>query len=155
MKYYAEKALSYLDRREVSYADVRVIESRERDITTKNGKMGTAASGETLGIGVRAMVNGCWGFASTDNFSPDSLATVAQRAVEIARASALAKKADIVLAPEQKIVDTWVSPCRLDPFSTSVEQNLDLLLRADAEARDVQGITLVEASLHMRRTRQV
>ncbi|MBI2820220.1 MAG: TldD/PmbA family protein, partial [Acidobacteria bacterium] len=155
MKDYAEKVLSCLDRREVSYADVRVIESRERDITTKNGKMGNAASEESLGIGVRALVNGCWGFASTDNFSPDSLAAVASRAVEIARASALAKRADIGLAPEQKIVDTWVSPCRIDPFGVSVEQNLDLLLRADAEARAVKGITLVEASLHMRRTRQV
>ena len=155
MKYYAEKALSYLDRREVSYADVRVIESRERDITTKNGKMGNAASEESLGIGVRALVNGCWGFASTDNLSPDSLAAVAHRAVEIARASAQAKKADIVLAPELKIVDTWVSPFKIDPFSTSVEQNLSLLLRADAEARAVKGITLVEASLHMRRVRQI
>src|SRR3990172_6275845 len=108
MREYAEKLLSHLDRSEVSYADVRVIEARERDITTKNGKMGNASSEETLGIGVRAMVNGCWGFASTDNLSPDSLAAVAQRAVEIARASALAKKADIVLAPEQTIVNTWV-----------------------------------------------
>ncbi|MBI3933170.1 MAG: TldD/PmbA family protein [Acidobacteria bacterium] len=155
MREYAEKLLSHLDRREVSYADVRVIEARERDITTKNGKMGNASSEETLGIGVRAMVNGCWGFASTDNLAPDSLAAVAKRAVEIARASAQAKKADIVLAPEQKIVDTWVSPCRIDPFTTTVEQNLDLLLRADAEARAVAGITLVEASMHMRRARQI
>ena len=155
MKEFAERALSYLDRREVQYADVRVIESRERDISTKNGKMGTAASEETLGIGVRALVKGCWGFASTDDLSPDSLAAVARRAVEIARASAQAKKADIVLAPEQKMVDAWVSPCRVDPFSTSVEQNLELLLRADAEARAVKGVTLVEASIHMRRTQQV
>jgi TldD protein len=134
---------------------VRVIEHRERDISTKNGKMGTALSDESLGLGVRALVSGCWGFASTDNLSSASLADVAKRAVEIARASAAAKKADIRLAPEQKIVDTWMSPCHIDPFTTSVEQNLDLLLRADAEARAVAGITLVEASLHFRRTRQV
>jgi TldD protein len=43
----------------------------------------------------------------------------------------------------------------VDPFSTSVEQNLELLLRADAEARAVKGITLVEGSIHMSRRRQV
>jgi TldD protein len=155
LKEYAEKILSYLDRREVSYADVRVIESRTRDISTKNGKMGSAASEESLGLGVRALVNGCWGFASTDDLSPDSLAAVAKRAVEIARASALAKKTDVILAPEQKVIDTWVSPYKIDPFTTSVEQNLDLLLRADAEMRAVAGVTLAEGSLHFNRTRQL
>ncbi|HWP85989.1 MAG TPA: TldD/PmbA family protein [Terriglobia bacterium] len=155
MKEYAEAVLSHLDRREVSYADVRVIESRERDITTKNGRMGTVASDESLGLGVRVLVNGCWGFAATDHLSPDSLAAVARRAVEIARASAQAKKSSVVLAPEPAVVDTWVSPCRIDPFSTSVEQNLELLLRADAEARAVAGITLVEASISMRRSRKL
>ena len=155
MREYAEKVLSYLDRREVQYADVRVIEARERDVTTKNGKMGTAMSGESLGLGVRVLINGCWGFASTDNMSPDSLAAVAKRAAEIGRASVRAKKTDVVLAPEQKVVHAWASPCRVDPFTTSVEQNLGLLLRADAAARAVAGITLVEASLHMRRARQI
>src|SRR5262245_33059745 len=132
MKDHAERVLSYLDGREVQYADVRVIEARERDVTTKNGKMGTTMSDESLGLGVRVLINGCWGFASTDNISADSLAAVAKRALDIARASALAKKSDIVLVPEPKVVDMWISPCRVDPFSTSVEQNLDLLLRADA-----------------------
>ena len=154
MRDYAEKVLSYLDGK-VQYADVRVIESRERNITTKNGKMGHASSEESVGLGVRAMVNGCWGFASTDNLSPDSLAAVSKHAVEVARSSALAKKTDVMLAPEQKIVDTWASPCRVDPFTTSVEQNLDLLLRADAEMRSVAGVTLAEASLHFRRARQL
>jgi TldD protein len=154
MRDYAETVLSYLDGK-VQYADFRVIESRERNITTKNGKMGHASSEESLGLGVRAMVNGCWGFASTDNLSPDSLAAVAKHAVEVARSSALAKKTDVMLSPEQKIVDTWASPCRLDPFTTSVEQNLDLLLRADAEMRSAPGVTLAEASLHFRRARQL
>jgi TldD protein len=154
MRTYAESVLSHLDRREVQYADVRVIESRERNITTKNGKMGHASSEESLGLGVRAIVNGCWGFASTDDLSSDSLAAVARRAVAIARASAQAKKKDVALAPEGTVTVTWTSPCRFDPFATSVEDNLDLLLRADAEMRSVPGITLAEATLHFRRARQ-
>jgi TldD protein len=155
MREYADRVLSHLDGRGVQYADVRVIESRERLISTKNGKMGSASSEESLGLGVRCLVNGCWGFASTDDLSADSLAAVAQRALEIARASAAAKKQDIVLAPEQKAVATWTSPCRVDPFTTSVEQNLELLLRADAEMRSVSGITLAEASMNFHRSRQL
>ena len=155
MREYADAILGLLDRREVSYADVRVIESRERTITTKNGKMGSAAADASLGLGVRVIVNGCWGFAAADDLSRDSLAAVAKRAVEIARASGKAKKEDVVLADEPVANVTWVSPCQIDPFSTSIEANLDLLLRADAEMRAVKGITLAEASLNFRRSRQL
>ena len=155
MREYAEQVLSHLDRREVQYADVRVVDRRERDLSTKNGKMGHSSSEESLGLGVRVLANGCWGFAATDDFSNESLAAVAARALAIARSSALVKKEDVLLAPEEKVVASWASPFRIDPFSTSVEENLDLLLRADAEMRAVPGITLAEASLHFRRVHQL
>ena len=154
MREYAERALNFADRREVQYADVRLVDSRERTISTKNGKMGSASSEESMGIGIRVLLNGCWGFASTDDLSGDSLAATAKRATDIARASALAKKKDIVLVPvEQKSV-IWSSPFQIDPFTTSVEDNLDLLLRADQEMRSVAGITLAEAGLHFRRSHE-
>ena len=58
------------------------------------------------------------------------------------------------LAPEKAYVDDWASPCRIDPFTTSVEQNIDLLLKIDAELRAVAGITLAEANLNFRRYEQ-
>ncbi len=155
MREFADTVLDHLDRREVEYADVRVIDSRERNIATKNGKVGTISSDESLGLGIRVVAKGCWGFASTGNLSKDSLAAAATKALAIARASALAKKADIVLVPEKPVVATWISPFRTDPFGISVEDNLNLLLRADAEMRAVAGITLAEGSLHFRRVRQL
>src|SRR3990172_6669845 len=112
MREYAEKVLDYLDRREVQYADVRLVDMRERIISTKNGLMGTVASDESQGIGIRVLIHGCWGFASTDNLAAESLAATAKRAMEIARASALAKKAAVILAPEEKRTVTWSSPFR-------------------------------------------
>ena len=40
-------------RRGATYADVRVMDIRQRDLSTKNGEVGTLVEGETLGIGVR------------------------------------------------------------------------------------------------------
>ncbi len=74
--------------------------------------------------------------------------------MEIARSSARVKQEDVRLAPEQAYVDDWASPCRIDPFTTSVEQNIDLLLKIDAELRAVAGITLAEANLNFRRHEQ-
>ncbi|MBI4480493.1 MAG: TldD/PmbA family protein, partial [Acidobacteria bacterium] len=113
------------------------------------------SSEESWGIGIRVLLQGCWGFASTDDLSADSLAATARRAVDIARSSAMARKKYVVLAPEEKTVASWTSPFRLDPFATSVEENLALLLRADKEMRSVAGITLAEAALHFNRTHEI
>jgi len=154
MKRIAEEALGAAVGRGVSYADVRVVETRSRHLSTKNGKVGSLASAHSMGVGIRALIGGCWGFAATDDLTAGGLAAAAGRAAAIARASARAKKKDVRLAPEGVYEAVWNSPCRIDPFSIPVEQSLELLLRADAELRRVQGVTLAEASMAFTRERQ-
>ena len=155
MREIAERALDAATRRGVSYADVRVVEHRDRHVSTKNGKMGTVSASESTGAGVRVVAGGCWGFAATDDLSREGIERTAAQAVEIAHASALARKKDVALAPEQKYEAAWVSPCAVDPFSIPVEQNLGLLLAIDAELRKNPGVTLAEAGLVFTRERQI
>ncbi len=154
MKQIAEQALEAVTRPDVSYADVRVIEHRDRHVSTKNGKLGTVSASESLGAGIRVLMAGCWGFAATDDLSRKGIDRAAARAVEIARSSALAKKTGILLAPEGRHQAVWVSPCAIDPFSIPVEENLGLLLAIDAELRKNPGVTLAEASMVFARERQ-
>jgi len=79
------------------------------------------------------------------------VAACAARAVAIAKASALAKRGDVVLAQEQAYVDSWVSPCRKDPFEIPLETQLALLLAADAEMHRVKGVTLTETDMQFRK----
>jgi TldD protein len=155
MKQIAEQALDAASRPGVSYADVRVVEHRDRHVSTKNGKMGTVSASESSGAGVRVLAGGCWGFAATDDLSREGIERAAAQAVEIARASALARRKDVELAPEQKHEAVWVSPCAIDPFSVPVEENLGLLLAIDTELRRNPGVTLAEAGLVFTRERQV
>jgi TldD protein len=155
MKALAQNALDAAVRRGISYADVRVVEDRERHVSTKNGKAGDVSISSSLGLGVRVLDKGCWGFAATDDLTPEGIEAAASLAVEIARASALANKHEIELAPEDRYIADWVAPCRIDPFSISVDQNLALLLAIDTELRRQPGITLAEASMSFSRTRQV
>ena len=155
MKDLAQNALDAATRRGVSYADVRIIEEQDRHVSTKNGKIGDVSSSSSLGLGVRVLDNGCWGFAATDDLSSEGIESTAALAVEIARASAVAKKRDVILAPEQSYVADWISPCRIDPFAISVDQNLALLLEIDAELRRQSGVTLAEASMTFTKARQV
>ena len=147
----ASAALDTAKLRGATYADVRVMHLRQRDLTTKNGDVGTLAQSESIGIGVRVLANGAWGFASTDRLTREGVSACAAQAVSIGKASALAKRADVVMAPEEAYVDSWQSPFRKDPFEIPLETQLALLLAADGEMRRVKGVTLTETGMQFRK----
>ena len=150
----ASWALSSATQNGVSYADVRVIDDRSRALATKNGKIGNASDSRSEGLNVRVLVNGAWGFASSADLSRDSAETTAARAVEIAKASAQVKEKDVALVSEKPVQAEWTSPYKVDPFTISIEQNLSLLEKIDAELRSVKGVTLAETNLNFRREEQ-
>src|ERR1700676_4094550 len=139
MKAAARLALDAASVRGVTYADTRGVAIPPRSVTTKNGRVGRASESESLGIGVRVIAGGAWGFAAPADLGRAAVEAAAARAVEIAKASARVKREDVRLAPEPAAVASWTTPFKVDPFTTSVEQNLDLLLRVDAEMRAVAG----------------
>ena len=62
----SSEALETAKLRGATYADVRVMHMRQRDLTTKNGEVGTLSQSESIGLRIRVLVRGGWGFASTD-----------------------------------------------------------------------------------------
>ncbi|HEY2458669.1 MAG TPA: DNA gyrase modulator, partial [Candidatus Acidoferrum sp.] len=83
---YCGHSLDVARLRGATYADVRVMHHRQRDLTTKNGLVGTLGQSESIGLGIRVVVNGAWGFASTDMLTREGVAACAAHAVAIARA---------------------------------------------------------------------
>src|SRR5579862_774118 len=154
MQEWANLALDTARVRGASFADARVMDVRLRNLSTKNGQVGTLSESESLGIGVRALADGCWGFAATDRLTREGVAACAARAMAIARASALAKHRDVVMAPEQAYTDTWQNPFLKDPFEVPLDRQLELLLAADREMRRVKGVTIAETSMQFRRIEQ-
>jgi TldD protein len=148
---YGEHALETARLRGATYADVRVMHLRQRDLTTKNGEVGTLGQHESIGLGIRVVANGAWGFASTDQLTREGVAGCAAQAVAIARSSALAKKENVQLSPEGTYVDSWVGPCHKDPFEIPLESQLDLLLAVDATMHKVKGVTLSETDMQFRK----
>jgi TldD protein len=154
MKQIADWALDIANRCGASYADVRLADDRHRGLSTKNGKVGSASVAESFGFGVRVIADGAWGFAASDDLSRAAVEATANRAVEIARASSRVKQHDIQMASEKPVTAEWTSSFRIDPFTTSVEQNIELLLKIDSELRSVPGVTLAETNLNFRREEQ-
>ena len=154
MKHVANWALNRAVAQAATYADVRVIAQRSRALSTKNGKVGSASDSESVGMNVRVIVDGAWGFAASAELGRGAVEATAARAVEIAKASARVKREDVRLSAEKPAIAEWSTPYQIDPFTISVEQNIELLLRIDAELRSVAGVTLAETNLNFSREEQ-
>ena len=154
MRDFANWALETAKLRGATYCDVRVMDIRLRELSTKNGQVGALSESESFGIGIRVIARGCWGFASTDRLTRPGIAACAAQAVAIAKASALAKIRDVEMVSVVASQDTWQNPYIKDPFRIPLERQLDLLLAADQEMSRVKGVTLTETSMTFRRIEQ-
>src|SRR3989442_1358533 len=135
MKDIAEWALNTAALRGASYADARIVDERSRALATKNGKIGSASDAESLGIGIRVIADGAWGFAASDNLRREGGEPGAARAAATAKPPASVKQRDVKWARKNPATAEWTSPYKTDPFTTSVEQSLELLLKIDSELR--------------------
>jgi TldD protein len=155
MKDFGLLALDTAQARGATYADVRIVDTRQRYLSTKNGRSSEVRESESCGLGIRVIADGAWGFAASDTLDHHGVTRAAALAVDIAKASALASRHPVLLVPEEKISDLWIAPCRTDPFSVSVSTCVDLLLNVESMLRSVPGITHSEAQMDFRRIEQL
>jgi TldD protein len=128
-----------------SYADVRVVQRLEESIAIKTGRVEGVASGESEGFGVRVIVEGAWGFASSHILGLDEADRVAAEAVRIAKASATALRVPVELADRPPAIGRYETPVVEDPFGVPLERKIADLLAADEAAAKVKGIAFTES----------
>jgi TldD protein len=131
-----------------SYSDVRIGRYRNSVVATRERQITRTADTDSLGAGVRVLVDGTWGFAATNLLTTDAVAAAAREAVVIAKANRIARDMPVQLAPTATYRDvTWKSAFTTDPFEIPLEQRADLLLRANAAAMTVKGLSFVTSAL--------
>jgi TldD protein len=147
MKDIAELALDIAASSGAAYADCRVVQRGVQALTVKNGSFAEVSSFEDEGVGIRVIVDGAWGFASVGRVDADSLEEAARDACRIARASSRLRRHPVRLAATPVAVGVYATPMERDPFEVSLEEKMDLLIRADEGMASVPGVTTHEASL--------
>lgn len=135
------------------YADARAALRETESLTVKNQEMEGVDRSRSTGVGVRVLVDGFWGFASTDRRSPEEIEYAAVLAVEIARAAARLPREPVVLAEVEPVVDTWQTPMVDDPFTIPLDEKVSLLMEASRRMQGVRGVSFAEASLDFFRQR--
>jgi TldD protein len=127
-----------------TYADVRVVRRLEESITIKSSRVEGVAGGESEGFGVRVIVGGAWGFASSHHLSTAEADRVAAEAVRVAKASATAIRRPVVLDDRPPANGRFESPALVDPFTVPLDRKIAHLLAADRAMRAVAGIAWTE-----------
>ncbi len=138
-----------------TYADARVVETRHERLSVRTGRVDGVESGESLGIGIRAIADGAWGFAATSDLSTDGITAAAREAVALARAAATTTRRPVALAPVDANIDTWAGPCETDPFTVSLDDKLALLLLADDVLRAQAAVRVTSTSMNFLTVRKV
>ena len=130
------------------WADARIQRQRRQNLGTREQQVTNVSDTDTIGCGVRVLVDGTWGFSATRLLTKEGVARAAQRAVSLAKASRVARDRLVKLAPTDVHPNaTWKSNYVIDPWSVPVEEKIALLLHANAEAMKVKSIRFVNSNL--------
>jgi TldD protein len=127
-----------------TYADVRVSRQRQNFVFTREQQIQQVVDTDTIGLGIRTLVDGTWGFAATRVLTADGASGAARESVAIAKASRIARDRAVEWLPSPAVTNgTWKSAFTIDPFDIPIEQKAELLLAANAAAMKTKGVKFV------------
>jgi TldD protein len=147
MKDKLRELIDYIKSKKIDYADARYVERKNESITVKDGTLEALSRDEGRGIGIRVLHNGCWGFAASARIGSADLRKLADRAIGVAKASAVTKGKPAVLAPTQIYQDKYISPMIENPFNVSLDEKINLLMNVNDILRKQKKIKIIESSL--------
>ncbi len=145
----ADAALSAAVQAGASYADMRIHGVATETMQLRDGALETAVVDHQIGLAVRVIVEGTWGFASHSELGTVAAADTARRAVKVATTLAALNAERIELAPEPVYRDAdWVSEYRLDPFNVAPHEKVAVLADYSGRLLAAQGVDHVAAWLN-------
>ena len=145
----ADAALSAATAAGASHAGLRLHRLTTEIIQLRAGELETAVLSRELGLAVRVIVDGTWGFASHAELSPMVAADTARRAVWVATTLAALNTDPVELAPEPVYRDvTWVSNYRIDPFAVTTADKIAVLDDYSGRLLAADGVDHVSAGLN-------
>ena len=114
----ADAALSTATSAGASHVDVRIERVRTGALQLRDAHPESQSDDTVTGVGVRVIVNGAWGFASSPEISPTSAEKLAKIAVAMAKTSKPLSTEEVALVSEPVYgKQSWVSDYEIDPFS--------------------------------------
>lgn len=126
-----------------SYADARI--SFTQNLSPRS---------ESLEFGVRALVEGYWGFSSGPVLNKEEAVRLGYSSAELAKANVLGQVRRVNLAPLDPVSGTWTMPIKDDPFEMDSAEIMDSLKGLLYFMRRLKNLSRPSASLRFVRQRK-
>ncbi len=107
------------------HADFRLERIRDDHLRLHDARVDSSLQSEDLGLAVRVIHAGSWGFAAGVDLTPDEAVRLAEQAVQVARVSRPLSTTRVELADEPAYADVvWVSSYDVDPFAVPADEKV-------------------------------
>jgi len=130
-----QHTISYLKKKGVEYADIRLEESLSEGVMARNGEIDRLWDNLDTGFGTRVLYKGAWGFAASSLLTETEARKIADDA--LSQAKAIAEISHKPQATSHKLIHRnppvrvkYKAPCQIDPFSIPIEERLSPILKA-------------------------
>ncbi|QXG77653.1 TldD/PmbA family protein [Modestobacter sp. L9-4] len=129
------------------HADLRVERIRTQTVRLRDARLEALADGEDLGLAVRVVHEGTWGFAAGVVLTAAEAVRLAEEAVAVAQVSAAMNTDRVELAPEASYDGEWVSAYEVDPFAVPDAEKTALLTELSEQLLAADGVEHVSSSV--------
>ena len=145
----ADVALNAAKEAGASYCDARIGRYLQQFVVTRENKVQNVVNTESVGIGIRVIAGGAWGFAATLDLTADAIAKAAKDAVAIAKANSKLNTEPVKLAPTKGVGEvSWKTPIVKNSMAVPIKDKVDLLLGVNSEAMKA-GASFVNSILFL------
>ncbi|MCE5324167.1 TldD/PmbA family protein [bacterium] len=155
VKHFCEKVLDRAKALGADYADIRIVRRDNESINLRTGKVEYLDQSSSYGFGVRALIDGAWGFACSPSVSDEAGERIAGEAVNIARASARVKVKDVKLAPVEVHEGSFKTDWKIDPFDVPLDEKIGYLRDADEVLRQDAKVKVTDSFMEFYKFNQV
>ncbi|CCH90727.1 Putative Zn-dependent protease-like protein [Modestobacter italicus] len=128
------------------HADLRVERIRTQSVRLRDARLEALGDGEDLGLAVRVVHEGTWGFAAGVVLTAAEAVRLAEEAVAVAQVSAAMNTDRVELAPEPVHDGQWVSAYDVDPFAVPDAEKTGLLTELSEQLLAADGVEHVQTS---------
>jgi TldD protein len=139
----------------VEYADVRLVERLTESISIKNGEIEEISKNSSLGMGIRVLANGAWGFAATNQLDRGEIIKTAQEAVTLAKSFARTKKERVIFSSSKPRQAKFKTSILLDPFSIPLSEKVSLLMKAEKNLHVEKEVKIGKSFAKFKKERKI
>jgi len=144
----ADAALTRARELGAEHADFRLERIRSQTLRLHDAALETAVDADVVGLAVRVVKDGTWGFAAGIDLTPEAATRVTEQAIEVAGVASAVNRERIELAPEPVHGErTWVSSYEVDPFEVPAAEKVGLLTGWSRRLLGDDHVDHVDASL--------